>query len=41
MFISNDWEPILNHEFNQEYMKELFKQLHKEYDSEVVYPPKK
>ena len=40
MFISNDWEPILNHEFNQEYMKELFKQLHKEYDSEVVYPPK-
>ena len=21
-------------------MKELFKQLHKEYDSEVVYPPK-
>ena len=25
MFISNDWEPILNHEFNQEYMKELFK----------------
>ena len=40
MFISNDWEPILNHEFNQVYMKDLFKQLNKEYESEVVYPPK-
>lgn len=40
MFISNDWEEVLNHEFDQPYMHELFKQLHKEYENEVVYPPK-
>lgn len=40
MLISNDWDIILKHEFNQPYMQELFKQLHKEYESEVVYPPK-
>lgn len=40
MFISNDWEEVLNHEFDQPYMHELFKQLQKEYENEVVYPPK-
>ena len=40
MFISNDWEEVLNHEFDQPYMHELFKQLHKEYENEVIYPPK-
>lgn len=39
--ISNDWQPIIDCEFEKDYMQSLFKQLRGAYETNVVYPPKR
>ena len=38
--IGNDWDSILNEEFEKEYFKEIMEFIDKEYSSKTVYPPK-
>ena len=39
--IGNDWDDILQEEFNKPYYQELRTFLDKEYQNEVIFPPKK
>lgn len=38
--IGNDWDSILNEEFEKEYFKEIMEFIDEEYSSKTVYPPK-
>ena len=38
--IGNDWDSILNEEFEKEYFKEIMEFIEEEYSSKTVYPPK-
>ena len=38
--IGNDWDSILNEEFEKEYFKDIMEFIEEEYSSKTVYPPK-
>lgn len=38
--IGNDWDSILNEEFEKEYFKDIMEFIDEEYSSKTVYPPK-
>ena len=41
MTLHNDWDEILKDEWQKPYLQGLFAFLHEDYDTHVVYPPKR
>ena len=38
--VGNDWDNILQEEYNKEYLKKIVKFINKEYKEKVIFPPK-
>ena len=38
--VGNDWDNILQEEYNKEYFKKIVKFINKEYKEKTIFPPK-